>query len=131
MPGALEKRWGGAGTGHRDLSGRRRWCGRCRQTRGDVGAQFRDWSCSRLCPGPENERSAIPPMFIRLMLEKKQPIVVNLGYVLSIAPVGPRATIKLIDCNVLTVEHSFDKVCDLMARLAGEVPAKPVRRSAS
>jgi hypothetical protein len=70
-------------------------------------------------------------MFIRLILEKQKPIVPNLDHVLSIVPVDPRATIKLIDCDVLTVEHSFDKVCDRMARVAGEVPAKPVRRSAA
>jgi hypothetical protein len=96
-----------------------------------VGAQFRDWSCSRLCPGLENERSAVQPMFIRLMLEKNQLIMLNLNHVLSIVPVDPWATIKLIDCDVLTVEHSCDKVCDLRARVAGEPPAKPVPRSAA
>jgi hypothetical protein len=58
-------------------------------------------------------------MFIRLMLEKNQPIVLNLNHVLSIALVGPRATIKLIHRDVLTVEHSFNEVCDLMARVLG------------
>jgi len=51
-------------------------------------------------------------MFIRLMLEKNQPIVLNLNHVLSIALVGPRATIKLIHRDVLTVEHSFRAVCE-------------------
>ena len=41
-------------------------------------------------------------MFIRLMLEKKQPIVLNLDHVMSITPSGPRAMIKLIDRDVLT-----------------------------
>jgi hypothetical protein len=93
-----------------------------------VGAQFRDWSCSRLCPGPENERSVVQPMFIRLMLEKNQPIVLNLNHVLSIVPVGPRAMIKLVDRDILTVEHSFDEICDLIARVLGDAPTKPIKR---
>ena len=68
------------------------------------------------------------PMFICLMLEKNQPIVLNLHHVMSIAPVGPRATIKLIDRDVLTVEHSFDEICDLVARVLGDAPAKPIKR---
>jgi uncharacterized protein YlzI (FlbEa/FlbD family) len=70
-------------------------------------------------------------MFIRLMVEKSQPIVLNLNHILSIVPVGPRATIKLINRDVLTVEHNFDEVCDRMARVAGEPPDKPVRESAT
>jgi hypothetical protein len=97
----------------------------------EVGAQFGDQCCSRLCLSPENKRSAVQPMFIRLMLEKNQPIVLNLNHVLSIVPVGPRAMIKLIDRDVLTVKHSCDEVCDRMARVAGEAPAKPVWRSAA
>ena len=62
-------------------------------------------------------------MFIRLMVEKSQPIVLNLNHILSIVPVGPRATIKLIDRDALAVEHSCDDVCDLMARVAGEALA--------
>ncbi len=68
-------------------------------------------------------------MFIRLRLANQQPIVINLHHVLSIAPAGPRATIKLIDRDVLTVEHSFDGVCDLVARVLGDAPAQPVKRS--
>ncbi len=68
-------------------------------------------------------------MFIRLISANHQPIVINLHHVMSIAPAGPRATIKLIDRDVLTVEHSFDEVCDLMARVLGNAPAQPVTRS--
>ena len=68
-------------------------------------------------------------MFIRLMLEKKQPIVLNLDHLMSITPSGPRATIKLIDRDVLTVEHSFDEVFDLIARVMGGAPAKPFKRA--
>ena len=68
-------------------------------------------------------------MFIRLILENHQPIVLNLHHVLSMAPAGQRATIKLIDRDVLTVQHSFDKVCDLVARVVGNAPAQPVKRS--
>jgi uncharacterized protein YlzI (FlbEa/FlbD family) len=68
-------------------------------------------------------------MFIRLVSENHQPIVMNLDHVLSIAPAGPRATIKLIDRAVLTVQHSFEEVCDLVARVLGNAPAQPVKRS--
>ncbi len=70
-------------------------------------------------------------MFIRLISDKNQPVVINLNHVISIAPFGPRATIKLIDRDVLTVEHSFDEVCDLMARVMGQAPARPVKRYAA
>jgi hypothetical protein len=61
-------------------------------------------------------------MFVRLMVEKSQPIVLNLNHVRSIVPVGPRAMIKLIDRDVLTVEHSCDEVCDRMVRVARRRP---------
>jgi hypothetical protein len=67
-------------------------------------------------------------MFIRLISEKNQPIVINLNHVMSITPSGPRATVKLVDRDVLTVEHSFDEVYDLIARVVGEAPLKPVKR---
>jgi hypothetical protein len=54
--------------------------------------------------------------------------VINLDHVMSIAPIGSRATIKLIDRDVLTVEHSFNDVADLIARVIGEAPPKPVKR---
>jgi hypothetical protein len=47
---------------------------------------------------------------------------------MSITPSGPRATIKLIDRDVLTVEHSFDEVFDLIARVMGGAPARPFKR---
>jgi hypothetical protein len=62
------------------------------------------------------------------MVTSNQPILVNLHHIISIAPSGPRATIKLIDRDVLTVEHSFDEVYDLIARVSGNAPAKPVKR---